>query len=263
MKKKKDDLIVSKKFMVVIACVLTLLGICYGFIYFNYLSNSSNDYKRDITKKNKCDGMLEILVDYENKIFDSISIDSKRAAKFYNNFDFDSLKENDGIVDEYLYSLEVCDLKIYYTDDKSSVLFNKKYYDLGKNKKYLVSLLEEVVSDISNIYFYQLTPSLSKLEIEKKHFDILRKEINNLDYSEVNVDLAILRKYLLIVDQKKIYIDDLSGYAEYNGEIVKISDELISVLSNYLRVDNNECCSCCPDLKPGESCIALCCPCGG
>ena len=69
------------------------------------------------------------------------------------------------------------------------------------------------------------------------------------------------------------------GYVSYNGKYVDISDEFIKYLSNYVRENDknlkeeeekkekpefstgDECCSCCPDLNPGEVCIDACCEC--
>lgn len=84
--------------------------------------------------------------------------------------------------------------------------------------------------------------------------------IDSLETEFEMVDLAILGKYALVVEGRTIWFDDFNGFAMYEGKLVKLSDktlEKISVLSN----DKEGCCSCCPDLKPGEVCIELCCSC--
>ena len=87
--------------------------------------------------------------------------------------------------------------------------------------------------------------------------------IDNLDTSLGALDLAISGKYLLIFDNEFIWLDDFNGYAMYHNNIVGLDDKTVKLLKQVFedRNENGECCSCCPDLKPGESCIALCCPC--
>lgn len=88
--------------------------------------------------------------------------------------------------------------------------------------------------------------------------------IEALDTNLGALDLAIAGKYLLIFDNEFIWLDDFNGYAIYHNDIVGLDDKTVKLLKQVLefRDDNGDCCSCCPDLKPGESCIALCCPCG-
>lgn len=90
---------------------------------------------------------------------------------------------------------------------------------------------------------------------------------------------SLVGDYKLFVGEDEILFNLDLGYVSYNGKYVDISDEFIKYLSEYVREndtklkeeqektkepvpsDGDECCSCCPDLKPGESCIALCCEC--
>lgn len=90
---------------------------------------------------------------------------------------------------------------------------------------------------------------------------------------------SLVGDYKLFVGEDEILFNLDLSYVSYNGKYVDISDEFIEYLSDYVREndknleeikepeknpgkgDSGDCCSCCPDLKPGESCIALCCPC--
>lgn len=90
---------------------------------------------------------------------------------------------------------------------------------------------------------------------------------------------SLVGDYKLFIGEDEILFNLDLGYVSYNGKYVDISDEFIKYLSEYVREndaklkeepektkepvpsDGDECCSCCPDLKPGESCIALCCEC--
>ena len=87
------------------------------------------------------------------------------------------------------------------------------------------------------------------------------KNIRPLEEYEIT-NLAIIGKYYLIIDNERVYFDNLNGYAMYNDEMVKLDIETINVLKKYIvTFSNEECCSCCPDLKPGEYCIDACCSC--
>ncbi len=262
--KVNNEKIVSKNFMFVIASLLTMLGICYGFVYFAFVNNDINneDNKNDNEIK-KCTGTFDYVVDYNYNIIEIYNIDDVKATTFYSNFNVNNLKEiAKKDIQYYDYTLNVCDVKIYFFDDSQIVEYKDKYYELGSNEKYVIEFTNEVLDTIQEVSFYSLNPKVLKFDLNNKEQAVIIKNFDNLDYSEKNIDLFIEGKYLLSVGNKKIYFDDFSGYALYKDEIVKIDNEILKLLSNYGAIKNEECCSCCPDLKPGESCIALCCPCG-
>lgn len=90
---------------------------------------------------------------------------------------------------------------------------------------------------------------------------------------------SLVGDYKLFVGEDTILFNLDLGYVSYNGKYVDINEYFINDLSKIVRendvnlkeedkvenpkdnVGESDCCSCCPDLKPGESCIALCCPC--
>lgn len=89
-------------------------------------------------------------------------------------------------------------------------------------------------------------------------YDVIEK----IDNSSKNLDLHINGNYLLkFINGESIMFDTFGSYALYKGEIVKLDDQTWSLLEKLVSNKSSECCSCCPDLKPGESCIAMCCPC--
>lgn len=92
---------------------------------------------------------------------------------------------------------------------------------------------------------------------------------------------CVIGDYKLFVGEDEILYNLDIGYVLYEGNFIDVSDEFHSYLTkvtkdNDIKVeedkeeespkintdpDSSECCSCCPDLKPGESCIAVCCEC--
>lgn len=77
-----------------------------------------------------------------------------------------------------------------------------------------------------------------------------------------NLDLSYVS-----IDSKNIEID--KEFLEYIKKLVKENDtkleeqveEKEEVSDENPNFSNEECCSCCPDLKLGESCITACCEC--
>ena len=71
----------------------------------------------------------------------------------------------------------------------------------------------------------------------------------------------IAGKYYLIVGDTTIAFDEFPGYVLKNDDMAHMSDEFIAVMKKYIVKESDECCSCCPDGKPDDVCISMCCPC--
>ena len=87
---------------------------------------------------------------------------------------------------------------------------------------------------------------------------------------------GIMGDYKLFIGDDEILFNLDLGYVFYDDKNVDITDEFMEYISELVRKNDteleksekpdkgngsSECCSCCPDLKPGESCIAACCEC--
>lgn len=78
------------------------------------------------------------------------------------------------------------------------------------------------------------------------------------------VNLMIAGRFYLIVDDTVLYFDNFPGYIMKDNEMGYMSDEFTNILSKYINDDGplvDDCCSCCPDAGPNDTCISLCCPC--
>lgn len=73
--------------------------------------------------------------------------------------------------------------------------------------------------------------------------------------------------YLFVLGNNDVTFGYIEGkdYVYYNGQGLyverKVRDYLAKVVDSLVNPGDPECCSCCPDLKPGEYCIDACCPC--
>lgn len=170
------------------------------------------------------------------------------------------------------------DYKIVF-DDKELV-FDDNNDPYGQiivdGKSYIINIKElkkTILEYINNknllkVYLYEradiTTFDFTRIELSDEDKFAIKESFNNIRTLEEHeiVNLAIAGKYTLIVGHEKVYFDDLSGYAMYYDEMVRIDSELIAILKRYIQVfSNEECCSCCPDAEPGEVCIDACCSC--
>lgn len=256
-----ENIIVSKKIMIFSAVLLTILGIVYAVVYFSSFYNNSRNQEGEL-KEITCSGTLKYLIDDYYNIVESIEISESDATKFYNKIDFNELKKVDELSD-YSYELEVCDLKISVSSDNKIAYYKNEYYDLNKYEDEVTTLIEKYFDEKSNVLFYSLGDNVISYPLSIENQKVIRNEIEKIDFSMASVDLFISGNYLLIVDNQRIYFDDFDGYAQYNDSIVKLSDDLLSLLklSTNAMTENGACCTCCPDLEPGEYCIEACCSC--
>ena len=124
--------------------------------------------------------------------------------------------------------------------------------------------------EINRVYLYERKDlpyvEYERINLTEENKKLIKNEISMIKLLEPEemIDLVIQGKYMLIIDDSEIYFDDLSGYVLFNNEMALISEELKNILETYIddeKFSNDECCSCCPDLKPGEVCISACCSC--
>ena len=104
-------------------------------------------------------------------------------------------------------------------------------------------------------------------EQEKTLIRLWKKTNKNKKPSSSDYVREIIGDYVLFVGQDEIYFNVGVNYVYYNDRYVAIDDEFVTFLKSIVAEepkyseDGTECCSCCPDLKEGESCIAACCKC--
>lgn len=224
--------------------------------------------------------------------------DDKKDIEFQLSFSIDNLigeyeiveftDEEKDVISGYLsnlnYNRESVDLaflgdyKIVF-DDKELV-FDNNNDPYGQiivaGKSYIINIkkLKETVlgyiesKNLLRVYLYKradiTTLDFTRVELSDEDKLAIKESFSNLRSLEEHeiVNLAIVGKYTLIVGHERVYFDDLNGYAMYYDEMVRLDVDTINILKKYIvTFSNEECCSCCPDLKPGEYCIDACCSC--
>ncbi|MGN1372359.1 MAG: hypothetical protein ACI4XM_08825 [Candidatus Coprovivens sp.] len=250
---------IKKWIMVFLACFFTLFAFVYGVLYFKNLENTSDETKEEV--KTCEEGYLKYYIDNSFDIVKEVKIGKDSATLFYDSFNFDEMIKVEDVSDNYDYLLSMCDLSIYFGQEDNYVLYNDEYYMLGKNEDKTIEYFNEQSSNFDDLYFFDLSNN-KEISFDSGDIMMIKNIIEDKKYDIYEIELAIFPKYLLVIGSERIYLEDIDDYAMYGSSIVKFDDELFSIISKYLKNEGG-CCSCCPDLKPGESCIALCCPCSG
>lgn len=202
--------------------------------------------------------------------------DIDNIYKVYKEYNFET-DDYEIDLEQYDYEIRFEDTVLMFDDEFGIALYNDTALQHYANDKELNRRMKEILEKINStedfVYLFDLRLYLSTTVRDSKNISdedvkLIRECINEIkELSEPN-NLAIALDYILVVDDINIYFDDLDGLAMLENKMVVLPENLINILHKYLNIDkklendnDNECCSCCPDLKPGESCIALCCPC--
>lgn len=173
------------------------------------------------------------------------------------------------------YKIEICDELITIGDDgllgiDGTLVKNTSFYD--RIHEFVVKKSESVDRVFANTFCSTCGVYATDIPISAETKVEIRKLWKDNDKTLYEFDLDdMIWSYGITVDDEYIEFDLVSPYAKYKDtdKYVKLSDEFQQYLSNLFKEDseklnpddNKECCSCCPNLKPGESCIASCCPC--
>lgn len=264
----------KRKSLGIVACIFMALGI--GVCFVVSIVEHDKDEKLDLSK-NVEDieyvGSLEYSVGcdssgtYLNNVIVLSEEEIRDIYREYKRYDFDEISKEleEDILYHESYIFTIDDIEIELESNSTSGVINGKYYELGKFSDYLIDFAEAKIAD-NDVYLFiyddvSIESHLYSEKITDEDKVLLESLKESINYNVPEMNLAIALKYVLIIDNTYIYIGGLDGFAMIDNKIVVLPDEMIGILENYLTFESEECCSCCPDLKPGETCIALCCPC--
>ena len=150
-------------------------------------------------------------------------------------------------------------------DDKQTIIY------IGELKNTLMNYIDQ--KELKKVYFYYRDnvseTDFKQIAISNEDSDKLLSIVDTIKPLEQDeyVNLMIAGEYYLIVDDVVLYFDDMPGYImksySNSGDIYMayMSDEFVALMKKYVIMENNECCSCCPDAEPGTVCPSVCCPC--
>lgn len=245
---------------VIIALLIFIIGIVViDVIYVNDSDSNELNYQLSFL----IDGVIQ-----EYEVVDLTDEEEKNIQALINKLDYTNVEVDLSFLGDYKL---VYENKVLIFDNNNDpygqVSFEGKTYiiyikELKEtllqyiNDKELVQVYLFQSEDVTSFDFTKINLSNTDKLLIKEYFS----NINELKPEEM-VDLMVLGHYTLIVDGKKIYFDDLSGFATKDDKLVKMDNKLIDVLNHYIDDSNNDCCSCCPNLELDEDCIDACCDC--
>lgn len=249
----------------VLAFVIFLL-LCLGIFYLAKVRNVSEEVvNKEISLKYIIDDSLKMDID--------VVLDKEDMEELYDlakNLKFGT-SETKCEVDPKYY-MEYDENKLYLDESCGLAIYNDKTYSVTKGSKEILEFLKKKIDSLNNVYLFSYDQEKQKAKAIELTDDVkneIRDAWGRNDKTELTMNLAIILGYVLYIDGDVIGMDDIDGYVSYNGKaagnFIILSQEMKDILNNKVFSRNNsgndDCCSCCPNLQPGEVCIDMCCPC--
>lgn len=260
----------KKMSLCIISCLLMIIGIgvCFAVAIFGQEDDIVSKPPK-VEEKIEYDGTIiyNIGCDYKNVILkDLINLEEKEVKEIYSEYKkytFKKLDEKNVFEDFYIITID--DIVISLEPNSTNAFIDDEYYNIGDFYKYLTDFLSNKIDD-NTLYLYNYNTlsekdSLYSINLSEDINEQLLVLVDNINYNVSNSDTIIWGNYLLIINDLYIYFDSFDGLAMINGKYVELPLEMVNILEKKLAFKSDECCSCCPDLKPGEACIQMCCPC--
>ncbi len=166
-----------------------------------------------------------------------------------------------------VYYLEYDENELYLDMSCGSAIYNGKEYSVTNGKEEVSKFLENIMNTMNNVYLFSFDQRSQKaqlIEIDDEGKNEIRSIWTNHNKETMTMNLAVMLQYYLYIDGDVVGINEIDDYVSYNtdsfaGHIMQLNQDMQTVLEKYIV--NSDCCSCCPNLQPGEYCIDLCCPC--
>ena len=258
-----------------------------GVIYYSYKKIDNEEIYEDIMD------VIEDAIDDIDKIYlfnvgsysysyyvehDNIQISDKDQKLLYNYYeDTDFNPEPVNLIFKGKYVLLIDDDIITFDNLDGYALVNNKMVFLSRDFRLILGEYLNLTVPVVNI---DKLPSDANVSIRLvKHNDVYsvsesdRRQIieywngtnkNKIIKQTVSMDAV---SYLFVLGDNDVTFGYIEGkdYVYYNGQGLyvdsKVKNYLAKVVESSVTPKEPECCSCCPDLKPGEYCNDACCPC--
>lgn len=252
-----------------IAIFIVFILLCLGM--FSLVKNkniedkgSENKPKEEVKSK---EVSLEYIINYNLGMNVAVSLEKEEMEELYDLVKSLELGPNEtDCVVEPVYYLEYDKNKLYLDETCGLAIYNDEESSIIQGGKEIAEFLKKKIDSLNKVYLFAFDQNNQKaqmIEIDEEGKNQIRAIWASHNKETMTMNLAIFLQYYLYIDGDVIGIDKLDEYVSYNASashIMMLNQEMRDILKQYIRTDE-ECCSCCPDLKPGESCITMCCPC--
>lgn len=218
---------------------------CFKFYNENIVVEKYYIKGKEFNESIKLDYIYDNYYNIKNNI-ELSKEDEKKLYNLVNNLEYGINNTNCIVTPKYYIKYQ--DNELYLDEDCGLAIYNNEEVSVTKGRKEIKDFLDSIINSIENVYLYKLEDN-SYLEIDNIDKNNLKNSWNNMTKEEV-YDIDFNSNYLLIIDNQEIYVDTINNICLYDNKLIKIDVNI-----------NNGCCSCCDNLKLGESCIDMCCPC--
>lgn len=254
--------------LVEVVSFVVFILLCLG-IFFLFGNKKVDDDKPDVDVKEEVKEVsLQYVINYNLGMNVDVSLEKEETEELYDlvrALEFGTSETK--CVIEPVYYLEYDKNKLYLDETCGLAIYNDKEYSVTKGGKEISEFLKKKISTLNKVYLFKFDQSKQEakiIAIDNDGKNQIRNIWANHSKETMTMNLAIMLQYYLYIDGDVIGIDQIDDYVSYNASashIMTLNQEMRDILKKYTNNSGDECCSCCPNLKPGESCIDLCCPC--
>lgn len=259
---------------VIVVLIIFILGIVLIDKVFVEDKKVKEESKKD-TKGEKIDFSISFLTDsfvQDYEIIEFEEIEQLEISNLISNLNYEEVPVDLAFLGEYKIVFD--DYEVFFDDntDPYGLLV-----DGEKNKIINIKSLKDTIlkyvkqKDILKVFLYNRdnvsTTNFKRINISEEDKVKLVNIVDTIKPLQPHeyVNLMIAGEYYLIVDDTILYFDDFPGYImkkkNDSYDMCHMGNEFIEVMEKYIVKENNECCSCCSEAGPNDTCVSLCCPC--
>ena len=154
--------------------------------------------------------------------------------ELYDVFEYGTSSDED-----YDYVINSCNTIFKFSKDSDIAEYDEQLLNISDYKDSLIRVVDKAMAQENLPRIYTVDRNYEDTELYPTYFtdqdtsDIMAYW-GNLPKTPVYVDLAVIGRYHFVIGNNVVYFDNLEGYASYNGSIIMLSDDILTILDNYI-----------------------------
>lgn len=233
-------------FVIITSTLILIVLLVWACIYIVNLFNKDDLKERredNVVEKSPCDVTLDYYVGGNPSFKKNIQLSSDEVNDFYAILkDLEYSEPVQGLT-EFKYQVTYCDTTLVIGED-DTVQKGEQNVVVTKGYDQLVQFLNKKENEFNKIFFYKVDDTIPE---EIKYSAIQLEEKDQLNIKELwdkqekkieDIELAIVPKYMLIIDDLFMELDSDMKYVSYKDGYVALSQELVRILRKYIEEEN-------------------------
>lgn len=264
-------LIKKKKNLFIIGAVLGLIVII--LVLFLVLFNES---KGVVTLDNisSCEVSFKYVTTWNRDMWYDIELDEELKDELLTELESKRLFKSDEDASTIMYELRICEDEIKFGHKNDIAYYNDSKIKLGDEYNYLIDYVKKAMKEDIPVYMFkneerEENDALEYIELTDRQKDKIVSYWKETDLSPTSIDLALYGEYILAINGDVLMFDENISYASYEGELIVLSYEFSTFLSDVINIWRNgygeewvsACSLCDPESADYEECLAECCSC--